>query len=78
MRKTERYPVEGANSLWHVYKTVPFWKVIKNFIVIQLARYSPFLGLKNWLVSDIFTDENWGSNVICPYGHARYYVSREN
>ncbi|WP_394234671.1 acyltransferase [Niallia oryzisoli] len=49
MRNTERYPVEGPNSLWHVYKTVPFWKVIKNFVVIQLARYSPFLGLKNWL-----------------------------
>lgn len=49
MRKTERYPVEGANSLWHVYKTVPFWKVVKNFIVIQLARYTPFLGMKNWL-----------------------------
>ncbi|MBT2758543.1 acyltransferase [Mesobacillus foraminis] len=49
MRKTERYPVKGANSLWHVYKTVPFWKVVKNFIVIQLARYTPFLGVKNWL-----------------------------
>lgn len=49
MRKTDRYPVEGPNSLWHVYKTVPFWKVIKNFVVIQIARYSPFLGLKNWL-----------------------------
>jgi acetyltransferase-like isoleucine patch superfamily enzyme len=49
MRKTTRYPVEGANSLWHVYKTVPFWKVVKNFIVIQLARYTPFLGVKNWL-----------------------------
>ena len=49
MRKTTRYPVEGANSLWHVYKTVPFWKVMKNFIVIQLARYTPFLGMKNWL-----------------------------
>jgi acetyltransferase-like isoleucine patch superfamily enzyme len=49
MRNTSRYPVEGANSLWHVYKTVPFWKVVKNFIVIQLARYSPFLGMKNWL-----------------------------
>jgi acetyltransferase-like isoleucine patch superfamily enzyme len=49
MRKTTRFPVEGANSLWHVYKTVPFWKVIKNFIVIQLARYTPFLGMKNWL-----------------------------
>lgn len=49
MRRTTRFPVEGANSLWHVYKTVPFWKVVKNFIVIQLARYTPFLGMKNWL-----------------------------
>ena len=49
MRRTSRYPVEGANSLWHVYKTVPFWKVVKNFVVIQLARYTPLLGMKNWL-----------------------------
>lgn len=35
--------------MWHVYKTVPFWKVVKNFIVIELARYTPFLGMKNWL-----------------------------
>ncbi|WP_110928489.1 acyltransferase [Bacillus massiliglaciei] len=49
MRRTVRYPVKGANSLWHVYKTVPFLKVVKNFAVIQLARYTPFLGMKNWL-----------------------------
>lgn len=49
MRKTTRYKVEGANSLWHVYKTVPFLKVVKNFIVIQLARYTPFLSVKNWM-----------------------------
>jgi acetyltransferase-like isoleucine patch superfamily enzyme len=49
VRNTNRYPVEGANSLWHVYKTVPFWKVVRNFGVIQLARYTPFLGMKNWL-----------------------------
>lgn len=49
MRRTTRYPVSGANSLWHVYKTVPFWKVVKNFTVIQLARYTPFLHVKNWL-----------------------------
>jgi acetyltransferase-like isoleucine patch superfamily enzyme len=49
MRKTTRFPVEGANSLWHVYKTVPFWKVVKNFVVIQAARYTPFLGMKNWM-----------------------------
>ncbi|MFB4167866.1 acyltransferase [Virgibacillus sp. JSM 102003] len=49
MRKTNRYPVSHANSLWQIYKTVSFWKVAKNFIVIQLARYTPFLGMKNWL-----------------------------
>lgn len=49
MRRTTRYPVSSANSLWHVYKTVPFWKVVRNFIVIQIARYTPFLAIKNWL-----------------------------
>ncbi|HET7580626.1 MAG TPA: DapH/DapD/GlmU-related protein [Bacillales bacterium] len=47
MRRTKRYPVTGANSLWQVYKTVSFWKVVKNFIVIQIARYTPFLSWKN-------------------------------
>lgn len=49
MRRTKRYKVEKDNSLWHIYKSVSFWKVVKNFIVIQLARYSPFLRLKNGL-----------------------------
>ncbi|MDT8858738.1 acyltransferase [Alkalihalobacillus sp. MEB130] len=48
-RKTERYPVTEANSLWQIYKTVPFWKVVKNFIVIQVARYTPWISVKNWL-----------------------------
>ncbi|MCG7336223.1 acyltransferase [Sporosarcina sp. ACRSM] len=50
MRRTERYPAKGgANSLWHMYQTVPFFKVVKNFAVIQLARYTPFLPMKNFL-----------------------------
>ena len=36
MRWTTRYPVSGENSLWNVYKTVSFWKVMKNFIIIQI------------------------------------------
>ncbi|MED1603125.1 acyltransferase [Alkalihalophilus marmarensis] len=48
-RKTESYPVKTANSLWQIYRTVPFFKVVKNFIVIQIARYTPFLKVKNWL-----------------------------
>src|SRR5690625_5144572 len=50
MRKTERFPVEGqADSLWKIYRTVSFWKVMKNFMIIQIARYAPFLSMKNWL-----------------------------
>lgn len=49
MRRTKRYFVKGGNSLWKIYDTVSFWKVVKNFIVIQIARYTPFLRLKNWL-----------------------------
>ena len=49
MRKTTRYPVEGSTSLWQVYKTVSFWKIVKCFIVIEIARITPFLSWKNWM-----------------------------
>ncbi|AOV06896.1 acyltransferase [Sporosarcina ureilytica] len=50
MRRTERYRAKGgANSLWHIYRTVPFWKVAKNFAIIQLSRYTPFIPVKNFL-----------------------------
>ncbi|MEK5059825.1 MULTISPECIES: DapH/DapD/GlmU-related protein [unclassified Paenibacillus] len=49
MRKVERYPVEGHNALWHIYRTVSPLKGVRNFIWIQLARYCPILPLKNWI-----------------------------
>lgn len=49
MRNTNRYRVDKANSLWQIYQTVSFWKVVKNFIVIQISRYTPFLSVKNWM-----------------------------
>ncbi|HEY0829133.1 MAG TPA: acyltransferase [Bacilli bacterium] len=49
MRNITRYPVEGPNALWQVYKTVSKWKVFRNFIFIQISRYSPSLRLKNWI-----------------------------
>ncbi|MCL6603946.1 MAG: acyltransferase [Paenibacillus sp.] len=49
MRKVTRYPVEGHNSLWYIYRTVSPWKGVKNFIFIQIARYCPILSLKNWI-----------------------------
>ncbi|SIT91246.1 acyltransferase [Edaphobacillus lindanitolerans] len=50
MRRTERHPAKGgANSLWHLYRTVPFLKVAKNFVFIQIGRYTPSVSLKRWL-----------------------------
>jgi len=50
MRNVTRYKVDrGSNSLWQVYKTVSFWKVMKCFIIVSIARITPWLGAKNWL-----------------------------
>ena len=49
MRRTTRHPVKGENSLWRMYDTVSFWKVARNFVVIQMARYTPFVSWKRWM-----------------------------
>ncbi|TVX99171.1 acyltransferase [Cohnella terricola] len=49
MRNVERYPVEGPNALWQVYRTVSRVKSVRNFVFIQLARYCPILPVKNWI-----------------------------
>jgi len=51
MRRTDRHPapVKGTNPLWHMYRTVSFFKVAKNFSVIQIGRYTPSLSVKRWL-----------------------------
>lgn len=50
MRKTERYKVKHeGNSLWGIYKTVSFFKVMKCFIIITIGRFMPFMKVKNWL-----------------------------
>jgi|GEM_PF-3343649 len=49
MRRLERYPVNGPNALWQIFRTVPLWKAARNFAVIQVSRYLPSFRLKNWL-----------------------------
>ncbi|KKB41414.1 acyltransferase [Bacillus thermotolerans] len=49
MRRTTRYKVEGANSLWNIYKTVSFWKTFKNTLIIEIGRFIPFMKVKNGL-----------------------------
>ncbi|MFX3632467.1 MAG: DapH/DapD/GlmU-related protein [Candidatus Pristimantibacillus sp.] len=49
MRNVEKYPVEGPNALWQMYRTVSPVKAVRNFIFIQIARYCPVLSIKNWI-----------------------------
>ncbi|MFD0712205.1 acyltransferase [Paenibacillus sp. GCM10027626] len=49
MRNVERYPVEGPNALWQMYRTVSRFKAVRNFIMIQFTRYCPSLPIKNWV-----------------------------
>jgi acetyltransferase-like isoleucine patch superfamily enzyme len=53
VRKLDKYPTEGPNALWQIYRTVSPWKAVRNFIFIQLTRYSPSLGFKNWVYRSI-------------------------
>ncbi|RKP49791.1 acyltransferase [Cohnella endophytica] len=49
MRNVERYPVEGPNALWQMYRTVSRFKAVRNFVFIQISRYCPSLPVKNWI-----------------------------
>ncbi len=49
MRRVQRFPVKGKNSLHYWPRVVGRWKAVKNFLVIQFSRYSPSMRLKAWL-----------------------------
>ncbi|AMY05445.1 acyltransferase [Staphylococcus condimenti] len=38
-----------ANPLWHMYKIIRFPKVLKQTILIEIARFIPSLPLKRWI-----------------------------
>lgn len=61
MRQVTRYPVKGANSLWQLYRTIPFLKVLKNFIFIQISRYCPIISWKN-VIYRVFLRMKVGEN----------------
>lgn len=47
-RRVDRHPVSGPRNSMHYWPQVGgFWRVSFNFIVITLARYVPWLGVKN-------------------------------
>lgn len=49
MRRVKRFPVEQANSLWQLYRTVSFGKVFFQTVIVLLGRYLPWMSIKNWL-----------------------------
>jgi acetyltransferase-like isoleucine patch superfamily enzyme len=53
LRNTDKFPVNGPNALWQIYQTVSKWKAVRNFIFIQITRYSPSLRLKNWIFRNV-------------------------
>lgn len=53
MRKLERFPTEGPNALWQIYRTVSPFKAVRNFLVIQFTRYCPVLSWKHWLYKHV-------------------------
>lgn len=38
-----------TNPLWHMYKIIRFPKVLKQTILIEIARFIPSLPLKRWI-----------------------------
>lgn len=48
-RELQRYPVKSCSSLWQWTSFISPLKVVKNFVIIQISRYSPSLAFKNFL-----------------------------
>lgn len=48
MRRLEKLkaPDEKVNALFQVYKTISFWRALKNTIVIEFGRFFPWMGGK--------------------------------
>jgi len=46
-RKLERYPCPGPNPMSRWMSRVSPWRASVNFAVLQVARFLPFVGLKN-------------------------------
>jgi len=49
VRRTKRYRVEKVNSLWQMYRTVSFWKIVRNYLVISISKITPWVQVKRWL-----------------------------
>ncbi|MBE5672490.1 acyltransferase [Staphylococcus sp. SS35] len=49
MRKFLSKTYHHVNPLWHVYRFVKFPKVLKNTIIIEIAKFIPSMSLKRYV-----------------------------
>lgn len=53
MRNYKVYPVSGKNSMQYCWQVMNPLKVMWHFVVIQLGRYTPSLGLKRLMYNKL-------------------------
>ncbi|RXK18050.1 DapH/DapD/GlmU-related protein [Macrococcus sp. DPC7161] len=49
MRNYKQYKIEGPNSIWQMYRTISFFKVAYQFIIIECSRICPSVKVKHFL-----------------------------
>ncbi|MBE5664293.1 acyltransferase [Staphylococcus sp. SS60] len=54
MRKFLSKTYHHVNPLWHVYRLVKFPKVLKNTIIIEIAKFIPSMSLKRYVYNRFF------------------------
>lgn len=48
-RRLTTLPAQKSNTLWTMYRYVRFTKILKNTIIIEMARFVPFVSIKRWM-----------------------------
>lgn len=66
MRRLNRFKVGKTNPLWRMYETISFFKVVRNFIVIEIGRYAPSTRVKHFLYTH-FLGMKLGRHVSLAY-----------
>ena len=47
LRRLSKEKHHQVNPLWHIYRKIKFVKVLKQTLIIEIARFVPSMKLKN-------------------------------
>ncbi|MCU5745845.1 acyltransferase [Staphylococcus sp. SQ8-PEA] len=48
-RRLRQQQVKSANPLWKIFDFINFFRLFKNTVIIEIARYIPSMKLKRWV-----------------------------